>query len=261
MVDKDFLLNRIMAKRPEISEILDVSFPVTSFGDLDKARVLTVGINPSSREFYRSGAKLEVLPVGQKRLVDAETLGVAPRANLSKEQAELVLQGNNSYFSESGNPYHWFNLLEQYVLEPIGCSYFDGSAAHVDLVQWATDPIWSNIESEKTREDLIFSDAEFLRQLFARGNWDLIIANGKQVYRTMREQRLFKLFQLEEPVISGTKRMFWNGKTLNSPLVTWSINLQQSYTGTEAREYCTSWLLRQMDFFQSDEYKDWFKSA
>ena len=260
MIEESFLLKRIMEPRPPIQEIIDISYPVTSFGDINKARVLTVGINPSSREYFQTGAKAQPLPLGKKRLVDSETLDIGPGSEINLAEAKEVLDGNNNYFAKSGNPYHWFNLIEQYALAPIGASYFDGSAAHVDIVQWATDPIWSEIQSVDSREKLIQADAFFLNQIFAMGEWDLVIVNGRQVYQTMREARLFKLFELEQPVVAGKKRMFWNGKAQNSPLVAWSVNIQQSRTGTETREYCSGWINNQLRRIQSDEFQNWFKS-
>jgi hypothetical protein len=38
----------------------------------------------------------------------------------------------------------WFDQMEEFVLTNTGYSYFDGTACHLDLIQWATDPVWSS---------------------------------------------------------------------------------------------------------------------
>jgi hypothetical protein len=48
----------------------------------------------------------------------------------------------NSYFH--GNPYSWFARLEE-VLQAIGASYYEDTACHLDLTQWATDPTWNGL--------------------------------------------------------------------------------------------------------------------
>ena len=60
-------LKRIMEPYPQDSFVIPGSTPVVSFGDPSKASVVTIGINPSSREFgnktrlFKPGMKLQVL--------------------------------------------------------------------------------------------------------------------------------------------------------------------------------------------------------
>ena len=257
MISESLFISRIQKPRPDISEIVPVSYPVTSFGDLNKARILTIGINPSIDEFHSRAKGRPVLSVEEKRFEDAESLGVEPGAALNETQARKVLESNNRYFER--NPYHWFNMLEKYALEPIGASYFDGSAAHFDLVQWATDPVWSRIKDEETRERLIAEDMGYLAQVLESGEWDLVIAHGREVYQTMRYYKLFKLFELEEPVVSGQKRMFWNGRVASSPMVTFSVNLPVYGTSVQTREFVADWMPRAMNRIGSPEFQDWYQ--
>jgi hypothetical protein len=92
---------------PLFDPALDV-VPIPFFGRLDRARVLTVGLNPSN---------------GESRAGDW------PREITASALDEKLL----AYFEPGiGTPYVWFETWER-ALESAGVSYADGSAAHVDL--------------------------------------------------------------------------------------------------------------------------------
>ncbi len=260
MISNSQLIARIQSNRPDVKEILPYSYPVTSFGDVTKARILTVGINPSVDEFCSRKRGRALLEASSKRLVDSESLGIEPGQDLSLEQAQRILLGNNNYF-QTGNAYGWFNYLEQYALKPIGASYFDGSAAHVDLVQWATNPVWSNIQSEETRLELMSESLPFLSDLFSSGQWDLVMINGSQVERAFRQFKIGQFFDLEEHRIGSATRVFRNGRIGRSPLISWSANLPVYGTSVATREYVADWVPRAVVRLQSPEFRDWFAAV
>ena len=76
----DFTCNKIeFMSPPRDCDVVYGSTPVVSFGDFTKAKVATIGINPSSAEFMDKSASATsngLLPEGKKRLADAETLGL-----------------------------------------------------------------------------------------------------------------------------------------------------------------------------------------
>lgn len=261
MVSNELLIQRIMQERPGFKELVENSYPVTSFGDLTSARVLTIGINPSIDEFHSRKKGRPLLEASAKRLVDSEVLGIVAGTPLNREQAELVLKGNNLYFAKSGNPYHWFNALEEFALKPIGASYFDGSAAHVDLVQWATDPVWSRIQDEAVQSELVRSDVDFLTSVLQSKKWDLIILNGKEVYTRFREFRLFQLLEFEHIPAPDKKRIFWNGHSFGSPLVSWSANLPESRTSNETRDFVAKWVSKSYERVQQLDFKNWISNC
>jgi hypothetical protein len=48
------------------------------------------------------------------------------------------------------NPYRrWFDPLDQALRAAFGVSYYAGTACHLDLVQWATTPVWNNRDRRK----------------------------------------------------------------------------------------------------------------
>lgn len=92
--------------------------PIPFFGVIENAKVITVGLNPSSTEFV-DGRWPTTLPTPcelTRRLVDYFRLSHTP-------------------------PHHWFAEL-QWSLEILRCPYSLG-AAHVDLSPWTTySPTW-----------------------------------------------------------------------------------------------------------------------
>jgi hypothetical protein len=236
-------IERIRANRPAFKEIVAASYPVTSFGDPERARVLTVGINPSIDEFHSRKQGRPVLEPGKKRFVDAETLDLKPGTPLTEEAAKIVLEGNKKYFSgASANPYSWFKSLALYTLEPIGASYHQGTAAHVDLVQWATDPVWSLIYDGDVGKSLIKSDIEFLRELFTLKTWDLIIINGSLAIDTLVEFGILEVETSEIRKVHEKSRTFVTGKINESKAIGFSVNLPNPWTSAITRYYIADWV-------------------
>jgi hypothetical protein len=55
-----------------------------------------------------------------------------------------------AYFQR--NPYRrWFDPLDELLRAGVGASFYDGTACHLDLVQWATDPVWGQMSDERAR--------------------------------------------------------------------------------------------------------------
>ncbi len=135
------------------------SLPVLFFGDLARARVATIGLNPSRQEYLSpSGKELEG-PV--RRFETLGSLRAGERASLTTAQCGKAIQTMRAYFGPTKPVYSWFRPLAR-VVEGLGASFADGSAAHLDLVQEATDPTWSSLPKQD-REDLVVRDLAFLR--------------------------------------------------------------------------------------------------
>src|SRR3954453_2939366 len=128
-----------MAQRtpPSVNSFVQGSTPVISFGDALRAEVATIGIHPTRREFEEKGWLRE----SKRRLATLESLGASPGEELSAEQAHDVVIDCNLYFER--NPYwRWFKPLGELLDSAVGASYRHGPACHLDLVQWAPDPVW-----------------------------------------------------------------------------------------------------------------------
>ena len=139
------LIERIKRKIETGLCITPMTTPVVYFGNYEKAKVCTVSLNPSDIEFVNSrGILLD--NANQERLCSRLKLNKKDDEELSDGEAEQVLQYCNGYFKL--RPYLWFNKLEHFIKHFNGYSYFDGSCVHLDLVQWATTPKWSDLDED-----------------------------------------------------------------------------------------------------------------
>lgn len=93
--------------------------PIPFWGNITKAKIITVGINPSAEELKNNGwnSKMAEYDIYSKLI---------------------------RYFEDS--PHEWFETWEK-ALEEIGFSYKTGTAAHIDICPWATKSI-STISQE-----------------------------------------------------------------------------------------------------------------
>ena len=236
------VVERAMASFPRIPELVLSSTPVVSFGNPSNAKIVTIGINPSSNEFQVSGKSKKLLPSNKKRLVDLEVLGVDKPNSLTRSQAIEVVQGCYEYFNKrKHNPYMtWFKHLNTYVNGHLGADYLNGSAAHLDLVQWATDPVWGGIKSESKKSELLESDAEFLRYQVAAKNYGVVFMNGSQVTDQLIATGIVEVSVKEAATYktkSGKHRKFelYKGVTSNGSLALgWSRTFPGHYISKEA---------------------------
>ena len=124
-------LIRMIRREPPIDQhIVEHSTPVVSFGNFKAARVATLGINPSKREFFEK----DVLLVGAgRRLATLKSLTAQRLSSLNKDQIDDVWADCSDYFNR--NPYkRWFAPLDYILQEGLGQSYYgDGLACHLDL--------------------------------------------------------------------------------------------------------------------------------
>lgn len=117
-------------------------------------------------------------------------------------------------------------MLEK-VVKHVGASYYDGSACHLDLVQWATDPVWSGLDSAET-EALLKVDIPFLRQQLAQEGIRLLLLNGTGIVRAFKTHLGGDLKKLEL-ADGGRAEMFCGQANAKLTVVGWNINLQSSF--------------------------------
>ena len=176
-----YIESRIRQDPPVSAPIVPGSTPVIAFGDSLKATVATLSWNPSKLEFCdRHGNEL----TGAERRL--ETLASLDAKNLSSAADAVyeIFQGCNAYFQR--RPYRkWFDVLEK-VLLSLGASYYAGTACHLDLVQWATDPTWADLRAEH-KKSLIDADLPFLHQQLSQGNIRLLPLNGSGIAKAVRK--------------------------------------------------------------------------
>ena len=216
----DYIERRIRCPVPADSRVIPGTTPVVAFGDVSQARVATLGINPSLAEFLQQGKELIAC---DRRLATHRSLGVSDLEKAPAAAIEQVLADCNGYFQR--NPYRgWFDQLEP-VLKACGASYYDGTACHLDLVQWATDPVWSNLPTE-VQCRLLRNDTPFLLEQLTTENIEILLLNGRTVVSaTSKEMNTtFDEFGLAHQ----DTRLFAGMVRDRIQVVGWSKNLQSS---------------------------------
>lgn len=237
---KQKIIERILEPYPQNSHIVKNSTPVIAFGNPLTARVATVGINPSSAEFLKNG---KILPIGQKRLEDFDSLGITSANQLNQDLAEKILAASNSYFQN--NPYmQWFGDFEENVLRNLSSSYLTGDACHLDLIQWPTDPVWGSIKDKTIKSSLLKNDLEFLSYLLALKNIKVIFLGSSIVYNQLKKAKIIDaqiVKKFEYNTTTNKKRTinFYKGTSNSGALVLgWSRTFARQYISPKNFNLC-----------------------
>lgn len=223
----NYVERRIRRPPPADSHVVPGSTPVVSFGDVRIATIATLGLNPSRVEFLdRSGDELRD---PSRRLATHRSLGTADLSNAPLDVIARVREDCSTYFQH--NPYRqWFDQLEP-ILNRCGASYYNGSACHLDLVQWATDPTWGNLQPASLRKRLLTADTPFLIEQLRRESIRLLLVNGRGVVRQLSRTIAFDLEEVESIVGLGYQdtRLFVGTVFERVRVVAWSTNVQSSF--------------------------------
>lgn len=216
---------RLRGAPPSGCSVVLSSTPVLAFGDFTEAEVATLGLNPSKKEFLGSAG--ELLLGADARFETLESLGVETLSSAPMAKLDEVVSGCARYFHQ--NPYwRWFNPLEE-VLKEVGVSFSQGTACHIDLVQWATDPVWGKLTSESKR-CLLDDGLPFLKAQLSSPKLRAVVANGSGVLKCLKKQlnvRLTPAARLNGPrdrpidIVMGQLRP-------GLRIIGWSPNLQSS---------------------------------
>jgi hypothetical protein len=160
------------------TDVIAWSSPVPSFGDISTARVATVGLNPSNREFVdEMGAELE----GEfRRFHTLASLGLPSWMDADARHLRLILASCREYFAR--NPYDgWFKRLDT-VLSGADVSFYGptSNACHLDLIPFATMRKWTELSVRQ--RSLLLSVAEDTLGLLLRDSpIRVIVLNGMSV--------------------------------------------------------------------------------
>ena len=156
--------------------VIEWACPVPFFGHAERARIASVGLNPSDREFCdRSGRPLRGT---KRRLATRQSLGLRDWSVAGPAERSAVAKACSSYFD--GHPYGWFDALEA-IFERAGRGTLrGGGACHVDLAPWATQRTWSRLAAAE-RDALLERGAETLAALLSSVQLEVLLLNGKAV--------------------------------------------------------------------------------
>ena len=223
----------VRRKAPTDCGVIPGSTPVISFGDFRTARVATLGINPSKREFLSPSGQW--LSIEKQRLATLSSIGAGSNENLTDAQVLQIVSASDLYFQR--NPYHWFNDLDKILKGGFNASYFDGSACHLDLSQWATDPTWSSLT--KGQQQVLLDDGvEHLRIQLSSENISHVIVNGRSVWDEIKRTKTAEFNDVDKIYFgkNHTSVTLRTGTSGNTKFLGWTVNIQSGY-GANANEF------------------------
>ena len=161
-------------------DVISWGCPVPFFGHLEAARLATVGINPSNREFVRADGS--ELAGHDRRLPTLGSLGLPSWSEADFVALRSILLACRKYFEH--NPYDsWFGALQR-IIEPTGHSYYAprSNACHLDIVPWATTNKWGTL-SPAARRKLVERAAQALVDMILSSPLTMLVLNGQEVVR------------------------------------------------------------------------------
>ena len=235
----NYLISMVCRSAPLDCHVVAGSAPVVAFGDPTRAQVATLGINPSRREFTDDDDRW--LRGDSRRLATLESLGAVDCAELTDAQIATVIDDCATYFDR--NPYRrWFDPLDRVLRDAAGVSYYDGTACHLDLVQWATDPVWTGLD-DQARQTLLDDGVPHLRAQLGSEQVSVVVLNGRQVLDQVQAVGLADLDQVDGlPLGDGLCRLY-AGAGSGIRWFGWSANLQGSWgVSNEFKTHLANWL-------------------
>ena len=176
------LVKRLNELAPTEPDLIHWGSPVPSFGSLSSAKIATLGLNPSNREFVDS--KGQELAGNERRFHTLNSLGLNDWSQVNEEHLTLIWNSCEQYFHK--NPYDtWFKKLDELISGTRMSYYFpSGKACHLDLIPYATACKWTDLTSEK-KTFLLEAMGDSLGLLLNSSPIELLVLNGKTVVETL----------------------------------------------------------------------------
>jgi hypothetical protein len=173
------LMKRLDALAFAGTSVIPWSCPVPSFGDLQSARIATLGLNPSNREFVDvAGNELDG---PHRRFHTLRSLELDRWSSARTRHVHLVVESCRQYFTR--NPYDgWFKKLD-YILSGTRASYYGGRnarACHLDLIPYATARKWTTLAPQE-RTSLLSLAGDTLGLLLRNSPVRVLVLNGHSV--------------------------------------------------------------------------------
>ena len=223
------LKSRIKSPYPLPDQIVKGSTPVISFGDFWQAKIFTVGLNPSKWEFLNN--KEELFSEREQKLWSYPTLCAKDYHELTDEQILSVYRGCCDYFDNFPN--NWFDKFSP-ILESINCSFKQRTAAHIDLVQWATNDKWGKLD-RADRKKLLDDGESFLKYQLSVSNVEILLLNGKSVIEAFAARFNIKYkYHWIEGLGGDSARIVSGHYGEKIKVIGWSTNLQSSFGVSDA---------------------------
>ena len=243
----EIALASIRRQPRDFPAVIEWASPVPYFGRAERARIASVGLNPSGREFCdRSGGPLRGR---DRRLETLDSLGLRDWSDAGPAECSAVAEACSDYFD--GNPYGWFDPLEVILNRAGQGTLRDGGACHIDLAPWATQPAWSGLKGAE-RDALMQCGRATLASLVSSARFEVLLLNGVGVIKGLERATGVRLpvnYAPEWDDRSGRGRR-WSvvvdslGRVELARPVTilgWNWNLQSSHITAATRDSIIAW--------------------
>ncbi len=172
------LVNRLEEPLLFDNDVIPWSSPIPAFGNISVAKVATLGLNPSNREFVDlNGNELDG---SRRRFHTLKSLGLNDWSEANEQHLGKIKELCDRYFDN--NPYDgWFKKLD-FLISGTSTSYYfpSGEACHLDLIPYATSSKWTDLTSIQKSTLLDFS-ADILGLLLQNSAIELVVLNGQTV--------------------------------------------------------------------------------
>jgi hypothetical protein len=219
----DYLLERAI-RHPDLDlGVIPGSTPVVAFGDPVAADIATLGINPSSTEFTDGSHTL--LRGDDRRLATLGSLGVERYDQFTPDHAKVIVDECASYFDR--RPYRWFTPLNDVLRTALDVSYAERTACHLDLVQWATRPLWGELPAD-IQDELLRADVGFLRAQLTSSGYRVVLVNGKSAMSWVQQCKVVR-WQPVATLDGPPPAQFSIGQAGDTTFLGWSCNLQSQH--------------------------------
>jgi len=160
------------------TDVISWACPIPFFGDISRAKIATVGINPSNLEFVdNKGVELKGV---SRRFHNLHSLNLRSWSDASENHLTSIANDCKNYFNN--NPYdRWFKKLD-YIISGTSYSYYfpSGEACHIDLVPLATENKWSTLSSSE-QGILLDKSTDILLIMLTHFRVETLILNGQSV--------------------------------------------------------------------------------
>ena len=174
------LVDRLAGNQLKGLGVIPWGSPVPVFGDLGSARIATLGLNPSNREFVDKAGK--ELNGSSRRFHTLLSLALSSWGRADDDHIALIGESCRVYFER--NPYdRWFGQLDV-LLRAAGASYYQrlGSvpACHLDLIPYATSEKWTAL-TRFQQIQLLQKTGDALGRMLKDSSLTVLVLNGRAV--------------------------------------------------------------------------------
>lgn len=221
------------------------AIPIFSFGNPDGAKIASISLNPSGQEF-KSYAK-EILTRERQRF-ENPWIDAVP---CNRDSLHAIQADGHRYFqrldrSGARTFYRgWFGVMEALLnASRWQHSYLNGTACHLDLSPWASEPVWGELLNDEKIEHLKVGLPILLRQLGFSGGVDTprtssigkILLNGRttatEVFKALAVEPTYTCRRTETLVSTTGNNRTLNvdtGTILGIEFVAWNIPLDKPF--------------------------------